>query len=331
MTMLYGSWRYINDQKKQLLSKIKRDITNDIDLLAFCSPETCEKIQPHCNTVDGIASISLEERTGKCWAVMETREAAISYEALNSYIMFDRVDISLLIPMYKYLLRTDYDVFISPALLWFHPKKNLMFGKGGYNSPLNEKLLPEISKRLGLIHRGMHSVGSTWFGKTRMFIEAGKKTLEVTQHIFTNEFQPHLKGLEAIDWKNNPNGTWPEWYKPVSLLYGAEIVINHLIQNISSENQGSFDDSSCDTPSIFTTLHVHCWHGDCEFNKFHFIRRLRWMLSSTNDELSCEVSNTITNNMYERDITNMTFQEYSHHIAWYSVSHNLRNWFLKNN
>ena len=242
--------------------------------------------------------------------------------------MFNRTDIYAILGSYKYTLRTDYDVFLSPALFFWKPKHAIMTGGGGYSVDFNMKRLKSISIKLGMKHAGVHNVGSTWFGRTEVFIKLSKKTLEMTAYIFLNEFHPSLPGLEEIDFAKNIEGAWPTWWRPVSLLYGAELSLNHLIENFSADYKGQLDSSSCSDASIWDTPHIHCWHNDCEFQKFHFIKNLANVIDRTNS-ITGEVAHAIMENIYKKDVRNMTIKEYSTFIAWNSVGKHLKKYFLE--
>lgn len=334
LTMLYGSWRYIADHNDEFFGQNKPDILNHIDLIAFCLPKICHKLKPYCTVVEGIASIpdhTSNDATDNltCWAVEHSKEITISYPALYSYGMFNRTDISLLVPRYKYLMRTDYDVFLSPTILWYKTDKKLTYGEGGYSMPFNMHRLKAISAKLGLIHRNFYNIGSTWFGKTDVFMKAGRKMLEIIEYLYLNEFQPHLEGLEIFELETYPDGRWPHWYRPVCTMYAGEIVINHFLEDLSINSKEPFDSESCSGNSIWSTVHIHCWQTDCEFNKYNFTRYLSYAIHSVDSNLiSGEVLHNIMENMYPKNIFNMTIQQYATHIAWNSAVRYLGKWIL---
>ena len=326
LVLLYGSWRYIVDHQMEF-SRLKTDVNNlnNIDVLVFCHPLICKEITHVCTFIQNLKEINTTTQQ-RCWAVEQPFEIDIPYGPLNSFVMFNRTDITELENKYKYLLRTDNDVFVTPAMYLLKPKR-LLHGTGGYSDPFNMARLKQISKRLGMTHRGRHSIGSTWCADTKFFIKVAKKTLEVTRYVWLNEFNPLAKGLETINLKANSNGEWIRWWRPVSLLYGGELVLNDMVKDLSNLNKGRFDSSSCDTISIWATPHIHCWHNDCEFQKFKFAKYLSVAISGR-QTLPGEIVHRIIENTYSHDISKMNLREYATFIAWNSVGKYLRKSFV---
>lgn len=325
--MLYGSWRFINDYSKRLTNSRVR---NELDIVVYCNSKTCKKINNHCTVVDTLDYVTTVAGKPRCWAVRMNMFSTINYMALNSFLMFTRPDSKLLVLKYRYILRTDYDVFLSPALLLFNLKeKKIIFGMGGYSINFNMKRLMEISAKLGLHHQGVHDIGSTWFGISDVIVEAGKLTSNLTIHLFKNEFNPKLPGLEKIPFVKDPLGKWPEWWKPVASMYAGEMAVNHLLKSdISHLSRGTLDSDSCSTVNVWKKLHIHCWHNPCDFNKFKFQKHLEMALYSK-DGLPGKVLHEMMESMYPKVIKNMTVREYSNYIAWNSAGRYLERWVLK--
>lgn len=325
LVLLFGSWKYIVDHQRELFKEEEVfNSVNDLDLLAFCHPQICKEIQHVCTKIKSVSEITTTTQQ-RCWAIEQTFEIDIPYGPLNSFIMFNRSDITELLPRYKYTLRTDNDVFISPAMFYLKPLR-FLHGHGGYSDKFNMDRLKGIAKKLKMVHRGRHAIGSTWCGKTDFFLKVAKKTLEITRYVWLNEFDPSAPGLETINFKANRDGEWIRWWRPVSLLYGGELVLNHMIEDLSDKNKGNFDSSSCDSMSIWKTPHIHCWHNDCEFQKFKFEKYLKIAISGKAN-LPGEVVHRIVENTYAHDISKLGLKDYSTFIAWNSVSKYLRKWF----
>eukprot|EP00111_Clytia_hemisphaerica_P024816 TCONS_00073164-protein len=325
LAFAYASWRHITDKEEKLLDKnITNELRNSIDLLAFCHPNICPHLEQFCTKITNISKVHNAVKQ-KCWAVEQPFETDIRYGPLNSYIMFKRRDVTELSKKYKYLLRTDNDVFISPALFLLKPT-NFLFGRGGYSDPFNMKRLKEVSKRLGMTHRGRHGIGSTWCAETKQFIAIANKTYDTTRYVWLNEFNPKAQGLETINFTKNIEGEWIRWWRPVSLLYGGEIAINHMLPQISDQNQGRFDDSSCSTESIWKAYHIHCWHSPCHFSKFEFDNFINNLLHGTKD-LSNKLSKELVRNSYDKDTRNMTMQQFSSYIAYNAIGKYLGRYF----
>lgn len=325
VTMLYGSWKYFSDYRDKLISPIKMDKVMHVDLLTFCHPSICPNLEHICE----LYTKSVNATTSpKCWFVKQEFEMDVPYGPINSFVMFNRTDVDELMKPYKYLLRTDLDVFLSPAILTLRPNKRIITGQGGYCDPFNMKRLKAIASKLNMVHRGVHCVGSTWYGETKLFTETSKKTLEMTAHMYLNEFHPTAPGLETINFTANREGEWIRWWRPVSLLYGAELALNHLIEDFSLEYKQELDTPSCSTKKIWETPHIHCWHSDCEFQKFKFAINLNKAISGR-DNIPGDVVHKIIEGIYFQNVANMNIKQYTTYIAWSSVGKYLRKRFLE--
>ena len=329
LTLLFGSWKIISDQKKVLLTSVLYEKSNVIDLVVFCEPKSCQLISGFCTVVSGIKDIVVEPDTPRCWAVHQTIKIDIPYTPLNSYVMCIRPDINLMTERYQYLLRSDYDVFLTPGLFLFKTTQKLLFSKGGYSGEFPNKRLKGIAQKIGLRHQGFHSVGSTWYGETDFFIKAGRVAYNATRYMFLNEFKHDNPEISKYFKVNKNDGEWPYWWRPVSSMYGGELAVNHVIDGISQNNRGRFDTSSCETRSIWSTVHVHCWHSDCEFQKFRFTKYLGMIINSQNG-IPGPILHLLVENMYSKDVTNMTIRDFATHTAWYSVGRYLKKWIVKN-
>ena len=159
LAMLYGSWRFITDHSQELVKQNSSKLQHDVDLLAFCHPKVCPEIKEACKKYNQ----SEIESAPTCWAIEQPFESDVPYGPINSFIMFNRSDIYSILKPYIYTMRTDYDVFLTPAMLTWKPKKQIICGRGGYCDPFNMKRLKEISRKLGMTHRNVHYVGSTWY------------------------------------------------------------------------------------------------------------------------------------------------------------------------
>ena len=324
LTMLFGSWKYMTSNRNKLIDLDK--YYHNIDLLAFCHPKICPFISHVCDIYNEMEE-SKRNVDSKCWAIEQKFEMNVTYTPINSFVMFNRTDIYKILKPYKYVMRTDFDVFLSPRLFTWKPTFDFMVGKGGYCDPFNMERLKSISKKLGLVHRGVHCVGSTWYGDTELFIQISKKTLELTAYMYVNEFHPNLPGLESIPFDKNPEGEWIRWWRPVSSMYGGELATNHHIKNFNESYKGEMDTTSCTRTSIWNTPHIHCWHNDCEFQKFRFMKYLNALVDKKT-ELPGEVMNHIVKSIYHRDVSNMTIPEYSSYIAWNAVGKYLKRFFI---
>jgi len=322
IAMLYGAWKYVKDNMHQVE---RTENFHYIDLVAFCDSSVCPLLHTLCKEFK--TGSNVEDTEMNCWAIEQTFESIVPYGPINSFVMFNRTDIHDILKPYEKVLRSDFDVFITPALLTWQPAKKIVFGQGGYCDKFNMDRLKSISAKLGMKHRGVHCLGSTWYGETNIFIELSKKTYEMTGYMWLNEFDPNATGLETIDFKKNRDGEWIRWWRPVSLLYGAELAINDLIEDLTVDYKRKFDTSSCSKENYLTTPHIHCWHDDCAFQKFQFMNQMSVAIGSR-DTLPGDIVHRIIENSYPRTYGNMTISEYSTFIAWNSVGKYLKKWFV---
>ncbi|XP_065644427.1 uncharacterized protein LOC100200031 isoform X2 [Hydra vulgaris] len=314
LTMLYGSWRYISNQKNEF-SKT-RHLVNHVNLIAFTHVDNIVTLRTVCQKYNAL--LDKKDNDERCWYIRQDYEIDIGYDAINSFIMFNRTDIYKILKPYKYIMRTDYDVFLTPALYTWKVKKDLVVGRGGYSVYFTRKRLKQISLKLNMTHKGVHDVGSTWFGEPKLFINLAKKVIENTALIYLNEFNPNLLGLRNLKLKKHKNGVWPLWWRPVSLLYGAEVSLNHWVDDFSVLNKDHLDTSSCSNSSIWNSPHVHCWHNNCEFYKFSFFEKLNAILG-TSEYISTSNFQLLVENLCDKNVSKMTISEYSTFIAWNSA------------
>lgn len=223
---LYTSFKYINSK--------------DTDLIVFGPEEALQKIpndciKVHCKSVDE-----------KKWSNYRRINSIACMNSENSNILFD----------YDILLRSDVDTFLTPAWNSFYPHQYTV-GKGGYvnNSIVKEKLI-NIANKFGLKHRGIHNLGSSHYGSTKIIRDVYQLALKIADYLINVEF------------RDSP-GKWPSWYKGVSIMYSCEIAVNHLIDNFNLD-YANLDYPSTSKDSIQNHAHIHCWHTDKVFSKFAF-------------------------------------------------------------
>lgn len=157
---------------------------------------------------------------------------------------------------YSHLLRTDVDTFITPAWNDFRPP-HFAIGHGGYSNDDDiRQRIRDIAGRYGLVHRGLTSVGSTWYGPTDVVRRACAHAAMLLKHIVTEGFP-------------DGRGEWPGWYWGVSLLYAGEIAVNHCAPDAQHTDQ--LDALNTCREPISRFAHIHCWHTDEKFSKHAFI------------------------------------------------------------
>lgn len=316
--MLYGSWKFINKNRLNLLSYKELRNSLRVDLLTFCYADMCPFLPKECKKLTTSTGIDSNTRPS-CYYIEENNQVDFDYPVLNSFIMFKRKDIRKLLKPYKYVLRTDVDVFLGPALWFTRPTRAIAVGNGAYCDSFNKKRLMSIARKLKMVHRGVHCVGSTWYGKRNILIYAANKTLSLTKYIYLNEFSSNLKGIEDIDFSGSQKyGVWKRWWKPVSLLYAAELTLNDMIPDFSNKYKMNLDTSSCSNKAAVKLIHIHCYHSKCEFQKFNFTDNLKAIMDTTS-KVDSSVSRNLIKYSRDLDITKMDVSEYASYIAWNSV------------
>lgn len=106
----------------------------------------------------------------------------------------------------------------------------------------------------------MTNIGATWYGLCKNIIDIAELTMKITGSILEKDF------LES-------HGSWPNWYRGVSSMYGSELAINHLINKNGLIVSFKFDGMS-DSSSLWKetgVYHIHCWHTDKLYSKFQNI------------------------------------------------------------
>lgn len=316
VTMLYGSWKYININREMIFNSTAE--LNIVDLLVFTRQNLFRELPKECKMLDIHDNAGITTPT--CWAIHQGFETTSKYKNLNSFIMFLRNDISEILSPYTYVLRTDIDVFLTPSFYGFRPTLDVVTGIGGYSNQFNQQRLRSIAKRLNLKHNSIHNIGSSWYGKTQSIINISKQASHLTRYLYDNEFKPNLDGLESIDFIKHPNGHWPNWYRLTASMYGAELAVNNEITGFSFQNFEHFDTSTCNPNPVWTHYQLHAYHTECEFNKARFMNALTELAIGTSlrrKELLTRLqrfSKMPLENIHKRNCT-----DYATFIAWHSA------------
>lgn len=325
VTMLYGSWKYINNNKDEIFNSTEN--LNTIDLLVFAHqnifselPTDCKILDRHSNKNNNGYYDNTETATPTCWKVHQEYETKSVYKNLNSFIMFLQKDISQILFPYTYVLRTDIDVFLTPKFYSFRPTLDVVTGIGGYSNQFNQQRLRSIAKTLHLNHNAIHNIGSSWYGRTQAIIRLSKQAYNLSEYLYDNEFKPNLLGLDSIDFVKNPNGKWPTWYKLTASMYGSELAINDGVRDFSFENFEHFDTSTCNPNPVWTHYQLHAYHTECEFNKARFMNVLTEISAGTSlrhRELKKKLKAYSEKSL--EDIHNRNCTDYATFIAWHSA------------
>jgi hypothetical protein len=238
---------YLEDKRNLMIqfgclyTSLKYIDSKDTDLVVFGTKEALKKVPNDCIKIENEPISYLMQ-----WQ---------NYHYINSIgCLID--ENSDFLEDYDLLLRSDADTFLTPAWNSFYPNIYTV-GRGGYVNDENTRSnLKRIAKILGLNHKGIHNIGSTHYGNSKLVRKVCRLTVSTTLYIINNEFEDGY-------------GNWPGWYKGVSSLYGTEIAANHLIKNFNIDHL-KLDFYSTSGDSILNHPHIHCWHTHDMFSKFSF-------------------------------------------------------------
>ena len=197
--------------------------------------------------------IAANDCIGKCKPGKKLRPNKYSF--INSFKFLIDKNIQKLLKTYKYILKTDSDIFLSPKFKNTFPDNKVMVGIGQYcNKDITKDMLKKISKKLNYNHYNIFNIGATWYGNSEDIIDLGKLSYEITMYIYKNEFLHYHPG-------------WDDWFIGVSSMYGSEIAANHLFGKNKLEKTELLDNYSHSSEDINSVLHVHCWQNNIFYSK----------------------------------------------------------------
>ncbi|CDW54785.1 hypothetical protein TTRE_0000305501 [Trichuris trichiura] len=318
---LYSSWTNIHEETGLPPNTSKDFLYNKIDLLIFTEKKHFKKLLPGCEIVSDLRQI---KSTKPQCLYLETTEIRHTYTYINTYSFLNCPLFRSLTHIYDYFLRTDLDVFLSPTLLTYRPTKSFITGKGAYCVDFTRKHLEEVANRLGYRHRGIHNIGSTWFGKAELLANLSTYAVSLTMKLFDTEFDPKAHPEIAAFMRFSVHGQWAEWWRPTSSMYAQEIVLNHFLDDLSAETiRGDLlDVESCRSSVISNHLHVHTWHTRCQFDKFEFLNQV------SQGQLQNGMLVVKLKYAKRMPVNNMSVREYCTHIAQHALFH-LAEWFAE--
>lgn len=218
-------------------------LDEEFDLVVYHHPLVKEKLE----MFSGIIKIE-----------MPNIRLSEKYKFLNShYFCLDEWSEPL--KKYKYLLKTDCDVFLTENLKGYIPSK-FMIGEGGYymyNETEKFNYIRELSKSMGLNHNNMSLIGASFFGKTNEVLFIVKKQAFLTESILEN----YSKTKEFQD---------SGFKVGISSMIAGEIIINHTLSN-QYVILYTLDNKCWETTKIGSdVLHIHAWHSGLKWSKHSF-------------------------------------------------------------
>ncbi|EFJ49442.1 hypothetical protein VOLCADRAFT_117238 [Volvox carteri f. nagariensis] len=215
---------------------------------------------------------SLAEPTGYVLDLMvlsDQRWLPQGYPFVASYhFLADPRVTQMLVSNYGYPMKTDFDCFITQALIQHFPQQ---FEVGYmYYTPLPEtrQRLKQVAARLGLRHRGLYDIGPTWYGDVATLIAVANASLPLVYYLLDREYDKNPDGSWRRNWAAGEG--WPLWSKDLAVMYAPDLVINHMLEHVTISRK--YDVHGDSRRYTFTLYHIHCQHGDGDFSKFEFFR-----------------------------------------------------------
>lgn len=182
------------------------------------------------------------------------------YKFLNShYFCLDEWSEPL--KKYKYLFKTDCDVFLTEHLKGFTPSK-LMVGQGGYYNQTEDKkfnYIKNLSKKFGLVYNNMPNIGASFFGDTSYVLNTVKLQVKLTEKILSELWKTEEFIESGFD-------------VGISSMIAGEIAINH---NFCNQHVTLYTlDNKCweQTKIGKDVIHIHAWHSKIKWSKHSFFK-----------------------------------------------------------
>jgi len=160
---------------------------------------------------------------------------------------------------YKYIMKTDCDVFLTERMKGFTPHKFLVGQGGFYNSAIQENrdFVKSIALELELNYNGMPLIGSSFYGKTEEVLSVVSKQAAITEIILNDILKDN----------NHPSG----FKRGISSMLAGELSVNHIFSH-QHVNLYILDSKCWKHQKIGSdTLHIHAWHTDEQWSKHQFL------------------------------------------------------------
>ena len=188
--------------------------------------------------------------------ISETEKLWADYRRINATWYLTTPEAAF-ISKYRYILKTDNDVFLTKNFATFRPRL-ATFGMSSYASnPAVANNLTRISEEWG-IKQHLINVGCT-------IMAPGEHVLVYVKNQY--EYCKRLKVTEFPDGK----GEWPGWTSLVLNMYAGCLAANATFGN--SMVLGGLDVlCMCKDQIGPTDYHIHAWHTNNFFSKHHWYK-----------------------------------------------------------
>lgn len=212
-------------------------LEDEFDLIVYYHPSAKERL----NNFVGVIPVE-----------MPYIEMSLEYKFLNSHY-FCSNGWNEPLKKYKFLMKTDCDVFLTQNIKGYTPS-SLLVGQGGYYDLTDTNkidFLKSLSNQLGFKWRSMPLVGASFFGRTEDVLGTVQIQAKITEFILKN----------YSDSKSMPFDVG------VASMIAGEIVINAHFTNQHIKLY-CLDDKCWEYTKIGSNvIHIHAWHTDQRWSK----------------------------------------------------------------
>jgi len=211
-------------------------------IIAVCNPDIANAL-PDDDRITIIPSVPYAQRHSE-WN---------GYKFINSVANLIEQPVLDACKRFEFVLKTDCDTFVTPALRDFRPS-GLCAGVGGYAYQDDVRVkLSEVSARWGYPHSGMHNVGASVLGSAQCVTNFLIAQMQACNRLWREEFSEY-------------EGVWPGWCKQVVTMYAGELALRSTYpQRCSLGLLDAFPTS--DRKLSSDVLHVHAWQTDSYWSK----------------------------------------------------------------
>ncbi|GAV08735.1 hypothetical protein RvY_18389-2 [Ramazzottius varieornatus] len=176
---------------------------------------------------------------------------------------------------YDFVVRSDLDVFFTPAFAgWIPPNCAFVTGNGGYSDTFNMEKLAHVASYSGIhFNASVRNVGSTWIGTPQLVAKVAERTVHWMVHLSRIEFSPKQRTIAW--WGGAP--LWMEWHYGVLSMYGGHLAVNEVLESGKRHPYLKLDLDHPTTSSASCTvdgpLHLHTYQSNVYFSKSEFNNR----------------------------------------------------------
>jgi hypothetical protein len=156
---------------------------------------------------------------------------------------------------YKYVLRTDNDVFLTPYFANFRPRL-ATFGIGLYAlEPIVAAKLVQIAAQWGITPVS-NNIGSSLMTSSNNVLLYSELQFEYCKRLAAEEFPDGY-------------GEWPKWFFGVLSMYAGQLAANQLFS--TGISLGGLDVHCMSQEEMCSNdYHIHAWHTNNHFSNFRW-------------------------------------------------------------